>query len=98
MPPSQSEKPRPEPAGPATRHAIVDQQPQQPTAASRWNALAIASVVAILTWTPLPLILGMLALGQIRRYGQRGTRLALTGVIVGGILLVVYFYLLVISR
>jgi curved DNA-binding protein CbpA len=91
-PPSQSEKPPPDPA---PRHAAAD---DLPAAASRWNALAIASVVAILTWTPLPLILGMLALGQIRRYGQRGTRLALTGVVVGGILLVVYFYLLVISR
>jgi curved DNA-binding protein CbpA len=91
-PPSQTEKPPPDPA---PRHAAAA---DQPAAASRWNALAIASVVAILTWTPLPLILGMLALGQIRRYGQRGTRLALTGVVVGAILLVVYFYLLVISR
>jgi Domain of unknown function (DUF4190)/DnaJ domain len=90
-PPSQSEKPPPEPAA---RHAVTD----QPIAASRWNALAIASVVAILTWTPLPLILGMLALGQIRRYGQRGTRLAITGVIAGAILLVGYFYILVVSR
>lgn len=90
-PPSQSEKP---PSDPAPRHAAAN----QPVAASRWNALAIASVVAILTWTPLPLILGILALGQIRRYGQRGTRLALTGVVVGAILLVVYFYFLVISR
>ncbi len=91
-PPSQSEKPPPEPA---PRHAAVG---DQPAAASRWNALAIASVVAILTWTPLPLILGVLALGQIRRYGQRGTRLALTGIVVGAILMVVYFYFLVISR
>lgn len=94
-PPSQAEKSRPDPAGPLPRHAGGA---DQPAAASRWNALAIASVVAIITWTPLPLILGILALGQIRRYRQRGTRLALTGVIVGGILLVVYFYLLVISR
>jgi Domain of unknown function (DUF4190)/DnaJ domain len=94
-PPSQTEKSRPDPAGPAPRHATAA---DQPAAASRWNALAIASVVAILTWTPLPLILGILALSQIRRYGQRGTRLALIGVVVGGILLVVYFYLLVISR
>jgi curved DNA-binding protein CbpA len=94
-PPSQTEKSRPDPAGPPPRHAIAA---DQPVAASRWNALAIASVVAIITWTPLPLILGILALGQIRRYGQRGARLALIGIIVGGILLVVYFYLLVVSR
>jgi curved DNA-binding protein CbpA len=94
-PPSQTEKSRPDPAGPVPRHAAGA---EQPAAASRWNALAIASVVAILTWTPLPLILGIFALGQIRRYGQRGTRLALIGVIAGGILLVVYFYILVISR
>jgi hypothetical protein len=68
-----------------------------PAAASRWNALAVASVVAILTWTPIPLVLGLLALRQIRRFGQRGTRLALTGVIAGAILVLVYLYVLVIS-
>jgi curved DNA-binding protein CbpA len=66
------------------------------TASSRWNALAIASVVAILTWTPLPLALGLLALRQIRRFGQRGTRLALTGIVVGAVLLIVYLYVLVV--
>jgi curved DNA-binding protein CbpA len=64
--------------------------------ASRWNALAIASVVAILTWTPLPLILGLLSLRQIRRFGQRGTRLAVTGVAVGAIFLIIYVYVLII--
>jgi hypothetical protein len=66
-----------------------------PAATSRWNALAVASVVAILTWTPIPLILGLLALRQIHRYGQRGTRLALTGVIVGAIFVLIYVYVLV---
>jgi hypothetical protein len=66
-----------------------------PAAASRWNALAVASVVAILTWTPIPLILGLLSLRQIRRYGQRGRRLALTGVIVGAIFVLIYVYVLV---
>ncbi len=72
--------------------------PEQVSAVSRWNALAIASVVAILTWTPLPLVLGLLALSQIRRFGQRGTRLALIGVVVGAGFLVVYLYILFVSR
>ncbi len=72
--------------------------PEQVSAVSRWNALAIASVVAILTWTPLPLVLGLLALSQIRRFGQRGTRLALIGVVVGAVFLVVYLYILFVSR
>jgi hypothetical protein len=69
--------------------------PGEPAAASRWNALAVASVVSILTWTPVPLVLGLLALRQIRRYGQRGRRLALTGVIAGAVLSFVYLYVLV---
>ncbi|MGC9666316.1 DUF4190 domain-containing protein [Planosporangium sp. 12N6] len=83
-------------AGPA---AAADSTtiPVAPAAASRWNALAIASVVTILTWTPIPLVLGLLALRQIRRFGQRGTRLALTGVAVGGLLVLVYLYVLVFS-
>jgi hypothetical protein len=67
-----------------------------PQAASRWNALAVASLVAIVTWTPLPLILGLLALRQIRRYGQRGTRLAITGVVVGTVFTLFYAYILVV--
>jgi hypothetical protein len=68
-----------------------------PAAASRWNALAVASVVAILTWTPIPLVLGLLALVQIRRSGQRGKRPALIGVIAGAIFVLIYVYILVLS-
>jgi hypothetical protein len=61
-------------------------------AASRWNALSIAAVVSIVTWTPLPLVLGILALRQVREYDQRGRRLAITGIVAGTILLLVYIY------
>jgi hypothetical protein len=83
----------PAPGGPGASAST----PAGPGAASSWNALAVASVVAILTWTPLPLLLGLLALRQIRRFGQRGARLALTGVIAGAILVLVYVYVLVVS-
>jgi hypothetical protein len=83
----------PEPLRQADREH--DTSPGEPAAASRWNALAVASVVSILTWTPVPLVLGLLALRQLRRYGQRGRRLALTGVIAGAILLFVHIYVLV---
>jgi hypothetical protein len=66
-----------------------------PVAASHWNALALASVVAILTLTPFPLILGLLSLRQIRRSGQRGKWLALTSMIVGAIFVLIYLYVLV---
>jgi hypothetical protein len=69
----------------------------EPAAVSRWNALAVASVVAILTWTPIPLVLGLLALRQIRRYGQRGAGLARTGVFVGAVFVLVYVYVLLIA-
>jgi hypothetical protein len=68
-----------------------------PAARSRWNALAIAAVVSILTWTPLPLVLGLLAVRQTRRYGQRGERLGYIGIAVGAVLLVVYGYALTVS-
>jgi hypothetical protein len=48
--------------------------------------------VSIVTWTPLPLVLGVLALRQIREFDQRGRRLAITGVVAGAILLLVYVY------
>ncbi len=63
-------------------------------ARSDWNALAIAAVVSILTWTPIPLVLGLLALRQLRQYGQRGARLAIAAIVVGAILLLVEAYLL----
>jgi hypothetical protein len=66
-------------------------------ARSRWNALSIAAVVSILTWTPLPLILGLLAVRQTRRYGERGERLGYIGIAVGAVLLVVYGYALTVS-
>ncbi|NJC68180.1 DUF4190 domain-containing protein [Planosporangium thailandense] len=79
-------EPQPDRAGRRSRDSF---------AVSRWNALAIASVVAILTWTPIPLVLGLLALRQIRRYDQRGMRLAVTGIVAGAVLALIYLYFLV---
>lgn len=50
------------------------------------NALAIASlVVAIVGWGPIAVILGHIALGQIRRSNgyERGEGLAMAGLIIG---------------
>jgi hypothetical protein len=49
-----------------------------------------------MTWTPLPLVLGLLALSQIRRSDQRGARLALAGVVIGLLFLAVYVYIIVV--
>jgi curved DNA-binding protein CbpA len=87
--PTRSET-RHKPAADQMRPAAGD-----PVTASRWNALAVASVVAILTWTPIPLVLGLLAFRQIYRFDQRGMRLALTGIVVGAVFTLIYVYLLV---
>lgn len=93
-PPSGASDPPPEPTGPRSRRGA---RRADDRAARRWNALAIASVVAILTWTPIPLVLGLLALRQIHRHDQRGARLAIAGIVAGGVLVLIYLYVLISS-
>jgi hypothetical protein len=65
------------------------QYPQQPPSRGT-NALAIASlIIAILCFPPLGLILGIVALRQIKRTGEEGRGLALAGVWVGAIFTVI---------
>lgn len=73
------------PSGVDTEAVMVDEA--TPT---RMNALAVVSLVLALTASPLATLFGYLAVGQIRRAGQRGEGLAWTAVGLGWLWTVVY--------
>ena len=62
-----------------------------PEAARRTNTLAILALVAALVASAVGIVLGFIALGQIRRSGEAGRGLAIAAIIVG--LLVTAFFL-----
>ena len=49
------------------------------------NTMAILALVFIFVFTPVSLVLGLIARRQIRETGEEGDGMALAGVIVGGI-------------
>jgi hypothetical protein len=59
-----------------------------------WNPLAVLSLLAAATLTPVGLVLGVLALVQLRDTRQRGRTVAVAGVALGVALLVAYVVLL----
>jgi hypothetical protein len=60
--------------------------PQQP---GKVNILAIITLVTVFVATPLALLLGVIALVQIARTGQRGRWMAWAGIVAGGLFLAV---------
>lgn len=65
--------------------------------AQGWNVLAIISLVLALTASPLTVIFGYLAVGQIRRANQKGEALAWTAVGLGWLWLVAWVAAVVIA-
>lgn len=55
----------------------------EPTPPGRMNALALIALVLALTASPVAALFGYIAVGQIRRAGQRGEGLAWTAVGLG---------------
>jgi peptidyl-prolyl cis-trans isomerase B (cyclophilin B) len=53
------------------------------------NALAVASLVCAFVFSPLGIVLGLVARSQIRRTGQRGDGLAVAGIVISIVSLVV---------
>jgi uncharacterized membrane protein len=64
-----------------------------PVPAGRWNILSIVSLLLALTLSPLTVIFGYLAIGQIRRSRQRGEAVAWFAVAVGWLWLIAYLVL-----
>ena len=88
---------------PAVPVVANDQEPglEQPSASagrtdvpdvapSRWNVLSIVSLVLALAVSPLAVVFGYLAVGQIRRSAQRGETLAWVAVALGWVWTVSY--------
>ena len=59
-------------------------------ALSGWNVLSIVSLVLALALSPLAVVFGYLAVGQIRRSAQRGEALAWVAVALGWVWAVSY--------
>jgi ABC-type sulfate transport system permease subunit len=59
-------------------------------ALSGWNVLAIVSLVLAVVLSPLAVVFGYLAVGQIRRSAQRGEALAWVAVALGWVWTVSY--------
>lgn len=75
---------------PAPAYAAPNAGYAYPPVAPSTNGLAIASLVcALLGSAILPVVLGHLALAQIRRTGEGGTGLAVAGLVIGYLEIVV---------
>ena len=68
-----------------------------PVTGPKTNTLAIISLVAgILSFNIIAVILGHIALGQIKRTGEGGRTLAIVGLVLGYIAIVVYVILIIV--
>lgn len=70
-------------------------QPPQGYSNPQWNVLAILSVVFLFVLMPASLVLGILALSEIKKTGERGKALAIASICVSGFfvaLLVMVFF------
>ncbi|MEU4351225.1 DUF4190 domain-containing protein [Streptomyces sp. NPDC023838] len=79
--------PHPGPQQPWYPYPAAYPQPYPPLQAARTSGLAIASLVTgiVCCVPPLGLVLGVLALRRIRKQGQRGKGMAITGVVLSAI-------------
>lgn len=58
-------------------------------ASERWNVLAIVGFVGSFFVSLLGIVLGFIALSQIRRTGDRGRGLAIAGIVIGFVAVVI---------
>ena len=73
------------PGLPASTESVVT-HPEK----TSWNILAIASLVLGLALSPLAMVFGYLALGQIKRSNQAGESAALAAIVLGWIWTIVF--------
>jgi hypothetical protein len=66
-------------------------------AEQKWNVLAIVSfVISILQFNVIAIILGAIALSQIKKTGEKGRGFALAGIIIGAVTIVFYIVLFIV--
>lgn len=62
----------------------------------KWNVLAIvAFVISLLSFNVIAIVLGAIALNQIKKTGEKGRGLALAGIIIGAVSIVLYVILFI---
>ncbi|GAA2240949.1 DUF4190 domain-containing protein [Herbiconiux moechotypicola] len=67
-------------------------------AEQRTNVLAIVSlVISILGFNVIAIILGAIALSQIKKTGEKGRGLALAGIIIGAVSIVLVIIIIIVS-
>lgn len=60
-------------------------QPGWPPASAKTNTLAIIALVGSFFCSPVGIICGIIALGQIKTTGEGGRGLAIAGIVIGGL-------------
>ena len=80
-------------AQPASEPDLSQTTQSAPVPPARWNILAVISMILALTASPLTVVFGYLAVGQIRRAGQRGEAVAWVAVALGWLWLVAWIVL-----
>ncbi len=75
-------------------HPLPTPSPQAYPAASRTNPLALVTLIlGVCGFALVPVVLGHVALRQIRERGEGGTALAMIGLVLGYLAVVVYVLL-----
>nr|WP_246306445.1 MULTISPECIES: DUF4190 domain-containing protein [Herbiconiux] len=68
-----------------------------PVAEQKWNVLAIvAFVISLLSFNVIAIVLGAIALSQIKKTGEKGRGLALAAIIIGAVTIVFYIVLFIV--
>ena len=70
---------------------------QPAPAAGRTNTLAIVALILGIVVPLGGIIVGPIALGQIKRTGEGGRGLAIAGIIIGAVLILLYIILIIVS-
>lgn len=98
--PQQPQQPQYTPAPPAPTYAGQPAPGAQPSAHKKTNLMAILSLVGAFVFPIAGIILGHISLGQIKKTGEGGRGLGLTGTILGYvftflglIIIIVYFFI-----
>jgi hypothetical protein len=68
---------------PANPYASSPNAYGAPAAGQKWNVLAIIGFVSAFLLPIVPIVLGFIARGQIKRTGEKGNGLALAAIIIG---------------
>ena len=71
-------------------------QPGQPN--PKWNVLSIITLVsAVIGFSLISIVLGIISLNQIKKTGEQGKILAIIGIIIGALYTLLYIVLIIVT-